>query len=61
MHQADMGLSPALPFSGCSEAIHLSKSQFAHLKNRNKNNTYVSVRVQSKAQEPLYIFQVKGN
>lgn len=57
-HQADLGLNPALPFSVCTWAIHLSKPQFTH--HRNKNITSVLVGVQSKTQKPLYRFQVES-
>lgn len=36
-----------------------SKPQFTHLENRNKNSIYVLVRIQSKSQKPLYLFQVQ--
>lgn len=58
LHQADAGLNSTLPFSVCTWAIHSSKPQFTRLTNRNKNNTYVLVSVQSKTQKPLDIFQV---
>ena len=58
LHQADTGLNSTLPFSVCTWAIHFSKLQFTHLTNRNKNNTYVLVSVQSKTWKPLDIFQV---
>lgn len=59
MHQADLGLNLFLTFSVCAWAVHLAKPQFTHLKNRNKNNTLVLLRVSSKTQKPLYIVQVE--
>ena len=49
MRQADLGLNPTQAFSVCI-------GQFTSV-NRNKHNTYVLVRVQSKTQKPLCIFQ----